>query len=65
MGRFGSGQMRRGARCQGAAWEESTGFWEEKGSFQEDVEFDSESLGFLEKRSEKGLIGRGTAEAKV
>lgn len=57
--------MRRGARCQGASWEESTGFWEEKGSFQEDVEFDSESLGFLKKRSEKGLIGRGTAEAKV
>lgn len=51
-------------RCQGALWEESIGFGEE-GSFQEDVEFDPEPLGFAEKRSEEGFVVRRTAEVKV
>lgn len=39
-------------------------FWEE-GSFQEDVEFDPEPLGFVEKGSEEGFMVRRTAEVKV
>lgn len=48
-------QTGRGGRCQGASWEESIDFWEDEGSFQEDVKFDPEPLGFPEKRREEGL----------
>lgn len=56
-------QVERSVRCQGAL-QESTDFGE-KGSFQEDVEFDPEPLGCVENGSEESFMVRGTAEARA